>query len=162
MKRIPKIREVTIMTNIDEKLNELFRDLVPNVGKADTLAGEIIRAITRIGYRWYNDGDMINKGYGKETCNAAARFLMYNTNETIREYIADIADTQCFPSDIYEDRLHELKIEVLKYIEQHPETREQETEDMFQYSEPEDYDEEDDDWCEDCEDYEDEDEDDDY
>ena len=150
------------MTNIDEKLNELFRDLVPNVGKADTLAGEIIRAITRIGYRWYNDGDMINKGYGKETCNAAARFLMYNTNETIREYIADIADTQCFPSDIYEDRLHELKIEVLKYIEQHPETREQETEDMFQYSEPEDYDEEDDDWCEDCEDYEDEDDDDDY
>ena len=151
------------MTNIDEKLNELFRELVPNVGKADTLAGEIIRAISRIGYRWYNDGDMINKDYGKETCNAAARFLMYNTNDTIREHIADIADTQCFPSDIYEDRLQELKIEVFNYIEQHPETREQETVDMFQYSEPEDYDEEDDDWCEDCEDYEDyEDEDEDY
>ena len=146
------------MTNIDEKLNELFRDLVPNVGKADTLAGEIIRAITRIGYRWYNDGDMINKGYGKETCNAAARFLMYNTNDTIRKYIADIADTQCFPSDIYEDRLQELKIEVFNYIEKHPETRGQETEDMFSYFDEEEdrddsWDEEDEDWCDEDEDY---------
>lgn len=127
------------MTEIDEKLNELFRELVPDVGKADTLAGEIVRAITRIGYRWWNDGDMINKGYGKETCNAAARFLMYNTNYEIRKQIKDIADTQCLPSDMYEDRLQELKIEVFNYIEQHPETRDQETEDMFSYSEPEDY-----------------------
>ena len=146
------------MTNIDEKLNELFRELVPDVGKADTLAGEIVRAISRIGYRWYNDGDMINKGYGKETCNAAARFLMCNTNDTIRKHIADIADTQCFPSDIYEDRLQELKIEVFNYIEQHPETREQETEDMFSYFDEEEdrddaWDEEDEDWYDEDEDY---------
>lgn len=146
------------MTNIDEKLNELFRELVPDVGKADTLAGEIVRAISRIGYRWYNDGDMINKGYGKETCNAAARFLMYNTNYEIRKQIKDIADTQCFPSDIYEDRLQELKIEVFNYIEQHPETREQETEDMFSYFDEEEdrddtWDEEDEDWYDEDEDY---------
>ena len=146
------------MTNIDEKLNELFRELVPDVGKADTLAGEIIRAITRIGYRWWNDGDMINKGYGKETCNAAARFLMHNTDSTIKEKISKIADSSYTFDGEYEDALQELKIEVLKYIEQHPETREQETEDMFSYFDEEEdrddsWDEEDEDWCDEDEDY---------
>ena len=49
--------------------------LMPTSGKAETVAGEIIRAVDRIWYRWYNDGDKINVGYGKETCNGTARFL---------------------------------------------------------------------------------------
>ena len=49
--------------------------LMPVSGKAETVAGEIIRAVDRIWYRWYNDGDKINVGYGKETCNGTARFL---------------------------------------------------------------------------------------
>ena len=49
--------------------------LMPVSGKAETVAGEIIRAADRIWYRWYNDGDKINVGYGKETCNGTARFL---------------------------------------------------------------------------------------
>ena len=48
---------------------------MPTSGKAETVAGEIIRAVDRIWYRWYNDGDKINVGYGKETCNGTARFL---------------------------------------------------------------------------------------
>ena len=49
--------------------------LMPPSGKAETVAGEIIRAVDRIWYRWYNDGDKINVGYGKETCNGSARYL---------------------------------------------------------------------------------------
>ena len=49
--------------------------LMPVSGKAETVAGEIIRAVDRIWYRWYNDGDKINVGYGKETCNGTARYL---------------------------------------------------------------------------------------
>ena len=49
--------------------------LMPGSGKAETVAGEIIRATDRIWYRWWNDGDKINVGYGKETCNGTARFL---------------------------------------------------------------------------------------
>ena len=49
--------------------------LMPGSGKAETVAGEIIRAADRIWYRWYNDGDKINVGYGRETCNGTARYL---------------------------------------------------------------------------------------
>ena len=49
--------------------------LMPPSGKAETVAGEIIRAVDRIVYRWQNDGDKINVGYGREICNGTARYL---------------------------------------------------------------------------------------
>lgn len=54
------------MTTAEQKINALFSELVPASGKADTVAGEIVRAVSRIGYRNYNDGDHIGVGYGKE------------------------------------------------------------------------------------------------
>lgn len=40
-------------------LNALADELVPLSGPANTVAGEIVRAICQIGYRWYNGGDRI-------------------------------------------------------------------------------------------------------
>ena len=54
------------MTTAEQKINALFSELVPVSGKADTVAGEIVRAVSRISYRNYNDGDHIGVGYGKE------------------------------------------------------------------------------------------------
>lgn len=63
------------MTKNEERINKLFKELVPETGKADSLAGELVRAMSRIGYRFYNDGDQLGIGYGKETCNPAGRSL---------------------------------------------------------------------------------------
>ena len=52
-----------------------FEQMVPAMGKAETINGEIIRAVTRIGYRWYNDGDKFFEGYGCETAGPALAFL---------------------------------------------------------------------------------------
>ncbi len=65
------------MTKNHERINQLFEELVPASGKAENLAGELVRAMARIGYRWYNDGDQVGIGYGRETCNPAARFLIH-------------------------------------------------------------------------------------
>ena len=48
------------------KLTHCFEELVPPVGKVDTVAGEITRATCRIVYRWYNDGDYINLSYSDQ------------------------------------------------------------------------------------------------
>ena len=91
--------------------------LMPAMGKADTVAGEIIRAVNRIHYRWFNDGDRINVGYGRETCNASARYL-----EKIRGWD--------FPDEIWKDWLNDdeytkftdgLVEETLAYLKMHPE-----------------------------------------
>jgi hypothetical protein len=65
--------------HIDKLDNEYFNDLrdkyVPGMGAAETRAGEIIRAMDRLIYRFFNDGDMVGKGYGNETCNSSYRYL---------------------------------------------------------------------------------------
>lgn len=54
------------MTKNEERINKLFKELVPETGKADSLAGELVRAMSRIGYRFYNDGDQLGIGYGRK------------------------------------------------------------------------------------------------
>ncbi|MCR5414310.1 MAG: hypothetical protein K6F50_06245 [Kiritimatiellae bacterium] len=106
------------MTEAEKKEWAAMEDrLMPPSGKADTVAGEIIRATGRIWYRWWNDGDKINVGYGKETCNGTARYL-----EKIRG-----AD---FPAEIWGGRLDDdgytkftdgLVDEMYAFIKAHPE-----------------------------------------
>lgn len=39
--------------------DQLFNLLVPAEGPADTEAGELVRCLNRLGYRFFNDGDMM-------------------------------------------------------------------------------------------------------
>jgi len=132
----------------ETRMNELFEELVPLSGKAESKAGEIVRAASRIGYRWFNDGDMVNHGYGKETCNAAARFLMNNCNYSIEKVLWLMGRDGYISDDDYQDLLEELCEEVIQFVDENPNLREVETEDMYDwFNEDEDrddsYDEED-------------------
>ena len=60
----------------DDPFETAFDLLVPDSGKAETLAGELLRAMMKIMYRDYNDGDLFYEGYGLETAAPAASFLM--------------------------------------------------------------------------------------
>ena len=122
-----------MMTSVEERINELFKELVPAIGSAETLAGEIIRAICRIEYRNYNDGDHIGVGYGNETCNSAARFLMEMTTDEIKDQVLSIWG--CPYDDEYDEGLARLKELVLEHVEDFPELKEVPLEkDMFSYT----------------------------
>lgn len=43
--------------------DSLYDQYVPACGKASTLGGEILRAINRIVYKYYNDGDTVARYY---------------------------------------------------------------------------------------------------
>ena len=159
-KRGKRIKEDKTMTAREEKINALFEELVPASGKAATVAGEIIRAISRIGYRNYNDGDHLGVGYGRETCNPAGRYLAAKCDDRIARLIRAVWGEE--NDSYYDTGLAELEDAILEYIEQHPELKETEnTEDMWSYRDSdEDVDEddyEDDEWED--EEYEDEEED---
>lgn len=146
------------MKKNEERINKLFEELVPISGKADSLAGELVRATSRIGYRFFNDGDLVNIGYGKETCNHAARFLIAKGNHEISDLT--VALWEIFSEDAYEKVLDTLEGAVADYIEQNPDLRKQPTEDMWSFRDAEE--DQDDSWDEeeDCEeDYNDEEED---
>ena len=59
----------------EKRISVLFDKLVPGSGNADTVEGEIIRALNRLIYRWGNDGDLFWSGYGAETAGPAMEYL---------------------------------------------------------------------------------------
>ena len=140
------------MTKNEERINKLFEELVPASGKAESLAGELIRAMSRIAYRFYNDGDQVGMGYGKETCNPAARFLMAKGNKRVSSLATAIWGI--YDESAYEDLLDILAGAVADYVEQPPDLRATPTEDMWSYRTDEDVD---DDWEDEEDDYEEED-----
>ena len=98
-------------------LAAMEKRLMPPSGKAETVAGEIIRAADRIHYRWWNDGDKINVGYGKETCNGTARYL-----EKIRgsEFPVEVWNGS-LGEDAYTEFTENLVAEMYAFIKAHPE-----------------------------------------
>lgn len=83
----------------DQIWEQLFEKHVPACGMAETVGGEILRAMTRIIYRFYNDGDMVGVGYGNETVNSSDRYLVnkvpdYVTLDQFDEYHEKEYETQ--------------------------------------------------------------------
>jgi len=91
--------------------------LMPPSGKAETVAGEIIRAADRIHYRWWNDGDKINVGYGKETCNGTARYLEKISGS---EFPVEVWNGS-LGEDAYTEFTENLVAEMYAFIKAHPE-----------------------------------------
>lgn len=134
------------MIKREHRLNELFEELVPASGKADCLAGEIVRAVVRIGYRFFNDGDRLGVGYGKETCNPAGRFLRKKLPYDLACLVCKIWDPG-YNDVVYEHYLDVLCDKVAEYVDSHPELREQPTDDFWDYMDrEEDVDDCEDDW----------------
>lgn len=128
-----KEKEETIMTAQD-RINALFEELVPSSGAADTVAGEIIRATCRIGYRWTNDGDQLGIGYGKETCNPAGRYLGKTCNDDISKQIWSLMYDPIYDDSYdgaYQKALEKVYEAILDYLEQNPELKTTKNEDDF-------------------------------
>lgn len=94
-KLLQKARDIYLQirsTNNIENIDDWFDILVPQSGKAETVAGEIVRAACRIRYRWLNDGDRFFSGYGIETCGSDAQYLMDNTDKSVAIDLEDAAE----------------------------------------------------------------------
>lgn len=117
-----------------DALDKLFDELVPKSGKAESLAGELVRAASRICYRFFNDGDMVGVGYGKETCNPAARFLLSHGNACIRSLTQDLLNA--LTEEAYQLILVPFATAVADYIAANPKLRDIPTDDMWDYKNP--------------------------
>lgn len=134
---------------ITNRINELFNELVPVQGKCETVAGEMIRALTRIIYRWENDGDVAGIGYGKETVNPAVRYLNTKykalTGEDLKVmtyYVEDWGKEEDYDYTVYCDAEKVLdfidRLSGLKRLANN--------EDMFDYATNDDVDDSGEDW----------------
>ncbi len=97
--------------------SKLWDELIPPTGSAKTKEGELLRAMSRLYYRWYNDGDKIEPmleesvidssalnawnyiySYEDERCetdwqNLALEIMHSGTDEEYEKYLEEAADT---------------------------------------------------------------------
>ena len=112
--------------NSPDPLQTAFENLVPRSGKAETVAGEIARAMMRVLYRDYNDGDKFFMGYGLETCGGSIVYLMDVIGEKFESKVDDILQdayrfASDFPDALYTKSINELKDIVVEYLFDHEE-----------------------------------------
>ena len=96
--------------------HKLYDALVPECGNADTLEGELLRASSRLYYRYYNDGDMIqetSEEYLKGSTALYAFGFLYHQTETYR-IVKDLP--KMFTTAQYESKLEEIADFVVEYI----------------------------------------------
>ena len=134
-------------TEATKKLGEMFEKYVPMRGPAETKGGEIVRAINRLGYRWWNDGDKLGVDYGNETCNFAGRFLMKVCPHNIGDAVADVWG--CRSDEVYDKKLSRLEGLVVEFLEEFPELFGVKNDDdylNYKVDEDTEYEDEDDEW----------------
>lgn len=114
-----------------------FEALVPDMGKAPTKEGEMLRATSKLYYDYYNNG-MCNNTSG------AANFLMESPIakkvEKELERVYDACNTGGYTSKNLELELEAVVNEVLEYIISKDGNYEPNTVDMYDFQEPTDYD----------------------
>lgn len=112
---------ISSFTEWEDKLDCAHSELVPNTGKADSLGGELVRAIVRIIYRDRNDGDKFFEGYGLETCGSSAMFLYNNGFDQKIDSIVDGAGRFADDDDEYSNAIDAIGQAVIQQIESNPE-----------------------------------------
>jgi len=134
---------------LEKRSDDYFNKLVPGHGNADTIEGELLRAINKIIYRYYNDGDYFYKGYGAETAGPAVSFLM-NSNElpiNLQQTLTSIFNKSIDAPDKGYERLLKFALEkILDHIDSKDGNYTESKEDMLTYDseyedETNDYDE---------------------
>lgn len=96
-----------------DKFVELTNKYMPNVGEGETVASQIVTAISKLVYKWYNDGDVYdNTKYLQGWCNdlsSYANWLRENADA------GDILDKvfQAYTDAEYEHILKDLAIQYL-------------------------------------------------
>ena len=148
---------------LGKRNDALFDKLVPGSGDSETVEGEMIRAINRIIYRFFNDGDFFYKGYGAETAGPAHSFLI-NSNQIpfdIQSTLTSTFDKAMGADEDGYERLIKFALEkVVDHVEATPEDEYTKLDrGMFDFESEFEDEEEDDDYTYDYEDEYEEDED---
>lgn len=113
-----------LIDKLSESIENLRSQYVPGMGAAETRGGEIIRALDRLTYRFYNDGDKVDEGYGIETVNSSYRYLLNHLPADVLRTLPSLSGL-CWMDDRYEEHLLAWWQAITEYLEEHKEVFEE-------------------------------------
>ena len=131
------------LSKADNEFHDNMWDLhVPSCGKADSLGGEILRAIDRIVYKFYNDGDTVSRYYSCSYNHS------YGAEKFLCKHVAGYVPMRDIPYDDFtefETALCDNLKTVVDYLRRNPALFEVENhEDFLDLSPKEEWEDEDD------------------
>lgn len=92
-----------------DKFEDVVEKYMPSRGEGETIASQIVTAVNKLIYKWYNDGDVFDNTYHLEGwCNdlsSYANWLYENVLET-KNILSDIV--KIYSNDEYEKLLANL------------------------------------------------------
>lgn len=93
-----------------DKINEKY---LPEFGEGETVATQVVTAVNKLVYKWYNDGDVFdNTGILEGWCNNLSSYANWLKKYTSAGHLLD-AIYACYTEDSYEDLLKDLADELL-------------------------------------------------
>lgn len=112
-----------LIDKLSESIENLRSKYVPDMGAAETRGGEIIRALDRLTYRFYNDGDKVDEGYGIETVNSSYRYLLGHLPAAVLDTLPSLSSWT--DDERYEEILLAWWQAITNYLEEHKEVFEE-------------------------------------
>lgn len=95
------------------RFEELTDKYLPDMGEGETMATQIVTAVCKLVYKWYNDGDVYdNQGMMNGWCNDLSSYANWLDKYAGAEYLYGIHD--CCNDGDYEDILKELADKLLQ------------------------------------------------
>ena len=99
-----------------DKFETLVDKYMLSRGEGETKATQIVTAVNKLVYKWYNDGDVFDntqhlEGWANDL-SSYANWLYQNTTENVKAILDTVYD--CYSDSEYEDLLQELTDELLK------------------------------------------------
>lgn len=107
--------------NAFDRFETVIDKYMPLTGEGETVASQIVTAVNKLIYKWYNDGDVFDNTYAMEGwCNdlsSYANWLYAHTDDETNEILDGIE--RCMDDGDYEDLLYELAKHLLNedYLE---------------------------------------------
>lgn len=105
--------------NYYDKFEELIDKYMPISGEGETKATQIVTAVNKLIYKWYNDGDVYDNSYVLEGwANDLSDYANWLWEHTEADEILDKV-FNCYNNEQYEDLLKELadKLLIEEYLE---------------------------------------------
>ena len=134
------------------KFDELSDRYLPDMGEGETKATQIVTAVSKLVYKWYNDGDVFdNTHYLDGWCNDLSTYANWLAKCTSKAGAILDKIANCLSNGDYEELLKELADSLLEeeYLSQQNEFEKVDSiykcDGKFKFEE---YNEEDDDWDE--------------
>ena len=113
---------MAVAWNYFNKYKEIDKKYLPSRGEGETMASQIVTALTKLVYKWYNDGDVFdNTDLLKGWCNNLSSYANW-----LNKYVPNEASNilykirECTCGEEYEDLLKELvdTLEDEQYLEE--------------------------------------------